>query len=334
MKLWPALVTLCFLVRDTLRQSLSTGIFWVLLSISVVSTLVCLTAGVENSVSIPEQAAEFLPASDPEAQNAAKIRDSGVTVLGGTMTLACGAVRVTLARDARSAVHFVQLLLAGGVADTVGFLLAMIWTAGFLPGFLEGRSASVLLAKRTPRWLLLWGKYLGVLAFVLLHAVIFVGGTWLALGVSTGVWDFSYLYCVPLLLLHFAVFFSVSALLAVWTHSTVLCVFGSIAFWLLSWGMNFGRQIVTLANAVTPDGTFSPRLGWLAEFGYWLLPKPADLGALLFNTLGAGADFNRVVNYDALAAHGFSMTLSVISSLGFAVVVLLAATRSFNRSDY
>src|SRR5437764_1178461 len=83
-------------------------------------------------------------------------------------------------------------------------------------------AVSVLLAKPTPRWMLLAGKYVGVLAFVLVHAMLFVGGTWLAIGVRTQVWDASYLYAIPLLLLHFAVFFSVSLLLAVCTRSTVV----------------------------------------------------------------------------------------------------------------
>ena len=41
-----------------------------------------------------------------------------------------------------SAVHLLELILAGGVADTLGLLLTLVWTAGFLPGFLDGRSVS------------------------------------------------------------------------------------------------------------------------------------------------------------------------------------------------
>ena len=51
-----------------------------------------------------------------------------------------------------------------------------------------------------PRWSLLAGKFLGVLAFVALQASLFVGGTWLALGLRTGVWDPTYFLCVPILL--------------------------------------------------------------------------------------------------------------------------------------
>src|SRR5262245_58370631 len=78
-------------------------------------------------------------------------------------------------------VRLIQLWLAGVLADTVGVLLALLWTAGFLPTFLEPHAVTVLLAKPVPRWSLLVGKYLGVVLFVALHAVLFVAGTWLGI---------------------------------------------------------------------------------------------------------------------------------------------------------
>ena len=139
-------------------------------------------------------------------------------------------------------------MLAGGVADTLGLLLTLIWTAGFLPSFLEGRNISVLLAKPAPRWVLLLGKYLGVLAFVLFQAVIFVGGTWLAIGMRTGFWDLSYL------LADSAVAVAVFDLLRILGAAgrvdaqPVVCVFGSIVFWCVAWSLNFGRHALVTAD--------------------------------------------------------------------------------------
>ena len=115
---------------------------------------------------------------------------------------------------------------------------------------------SVLLVKPVSRATLLLGKYAGVLAFVFVQASYFVVGTWLALGVRTGIWETHYLLSVPLLLLHFAIFFSFSLLLAVCMRSTVLCVFGSVAFWLICWGMNFGRNAVAAASEMASQGSF------------------------------------------------------------------------------
>jgi hypothetical protein len=320
------------MVRDTFRQSLASGIFWLLFGLSTLCILVCFSASVSGprSLAPPAQNPDFLPRFDHEARDRQKAQQSGVTVLDGTLGLAFGAVRVPLARDARSAVHLLELILAAGVADTLGLLLTLVWTAGFLPGFLEPRAVSVLLVKPVPRWGLLMGKYLGVLAFVLLQAAYFVTGTWLALGLRTGIWDAGYLLSVPLLLLHFGIFYSFSLLLAVCTRSTVVCVFGSIAFWGICWAINFGRHAVMAASHLASQGSFSSPLVWLADIGYWLFPKPVDLGKLVFDSLGAGTHFR--LPFDNTAA--WSLGLSVLTSVLFAAYVLFAAGRQLTRMDY
>ena len=238
-------------------------------------------------------------------------------------------------RDRRDAVHFVELALAGGVADALGLLLALVWTAGFLPGFLDGRSVSVLLAKPTPRWLLIVGKYLGVLAFVLFHAVLFVGGTWLAIGCRTGVWETTYLWAVPMLLLQFAIFFSFSVLLAVCSRSTVVCVFGSVLFWCLCWGMNFGRHALLAETYRPSDAAIAGQAVRLVEAGYWFLPKPADLGIMLFDALDAASAYGKVAVFDSIQAHGdFHPWLSIAASLSFMALALVAASRQFAALDY
>jgi ABC-type transport system involved in multi-copper enzyme maturation permease subunit len=329
-------ISTSWLVRDTFRQSLASGIFWILLAVTTLSVMLCASLQVHGPVDLAAtpDGPDFLPRNDHDAHDDARLHGSGVTVLDGQLTLAWGAIQVPLSRDVRGGVHYLELLLAGGVADTLGLLLTLIWTAGFLPTFLEANSVSVLLAKPLGRWKLLLGKYFGVLTFVLFHASLLVGGTWLVIGLRTGVWDASYLWSIPLLLLHFSVFFSFSLLLAVCTRSTVVCVFGSIVFWCVAWGMNYGRHALVSASELMPQGTFSGALTWLADAGYWILPKPADFGMLLFNTLQADSHFGKVFDTQLLAAHGFSFALSIFSSLLFAMYVLGASVRRFSRLDY
>jgi len=320
------------MVRDTFRQSWASGIGWLLLGLSTLSIAVCLSVSVSGPRTLerPGENPDFLPRFDADAHDLQKLKQSGVAVADGALRLAFGAVRVPLARDTRSAVHFLELILAAGVADTLGLLLALVWTAGFLPGFLEPRAVAVLLAKPVSRWALLGGKYLGVLAFVLAQATYFVVGTWLALALRTGIWDASYLMSVPLLLLHFAIFFSFSLLLATCTRSTVACVFGSIAFWGICWGINYGRHAVVAAAQVAPQAGFSWLLVQLVNLGYWLFPKPIDIGRLVFDALGAGANFRPGV--EGLAS--VSLGLSVLTSLLFTGYVLFAAGRQWSQTDY
>lgn len=336
MKDSPILATFGWLVRDTFRQSLAHGIFWVLLVISLISIGVCLSISVAGLPTLAqgEESPDFVSRRDPDAGNAEKLKSSGVIVANGDFALAFGAIRVPLVRDTKSAIHFFELILAGGVADTLGLMLTLIWTAGFLPSFLDGRNISVLLAKPAPRWALLLGKYVGVLCFVAVNALFFVGGTWTAIGVRTGFWDPTYLLCIPLLLLHFSIFFGFSVLLAVCTRNAVVCVFGSILFWCVAWSMNFGRHAFMTATDLAAESMRSSYLSALIDFGYWVLPKPADLGILLFGSLGAGNDFGQSFDINVLHAHGFSMMLSVLTSLAFAAVVLFASVRTFQDTDY
>ena len=324
--------TALWLVRDTFRQSLASGVGWLLLGLSTICILVCLSATVSGPKSLGPQGpnTEFLPRFDADAHDAHKLKVSGVAVADGSLRLAFGAIRIPVARDTRSAVQFLELVLSAGVADTLGLLLTLIWTAGFLPSFLDSHAVAVLLAKPVPRGGLLLGKYVGVLAFVLVQATYFVGGTWLALGLRTGIWSPAYLLSVPILLLHFAIFFSVSLLLAVLFRSTVVSVFGSIAFWGLSWGINYGRDLLTSASDAAPQAAFSRPLVWLAEIGYWLFPKPADLGQLLFDALGAGTHFHPLL----ASPTPWLLGLSVLTSLLFTAYVLLTAGVQFARTDY
>jgi hypothetical protein len=150
----------------------------------------------------------------------------------------------------------------------------------------------------------------------------------------TGFWDPTYLLCIPLLLLHFSIFFGVSVLLAVWTRNAVACVLGSIAFWGVAWSMNFGRHAYFTSRDLLSESIGSSYLTYLVDFGYWVLPKPADLGFLLFNALDAKGHFGQTLDFDALSAQGFSMTLSIASSLAFAACVLFASARKFELTDY
>ena len=61
-----------------------------------------------------------------------------------------------------------------------------------------------------------------------------------------------YLWCVPVLVLHFAIFFSFSCMLAVWTRSTIVCVLGSLLFWFACWGMNYARHHALAEAPVQP----------------------------------------------------------------------------------
>lgn len=337
------------LIRDTFRQALDSGICWMMLAVTALCVLFCLSVTVSGDVSLQaddeplyflprtpqtladsgtgQTAAPAVPTVDPETA-----QREGVGTISGRVTAAFGAVSFPVSRDRLDTVHFLELVLAGGVAGTFGLLMTLVWTAGFVPTFLEPGAAAVLLAKPVARGQLLLGKYLGVLCFVAAQTVLFIALTWMALGIRTGVWDPSYWWCVPLLLLEFAVFYSGSVLLAVATRSTVACVFGSLLFWLLAWGVNYAAVMARDTTDVR-DIPISSRS--LAQASYWIAPKPIDHGLIFFNALDSPSHFEKPVVFRQLEAWpAYSPVASILSSLGVGLVLLAVSCREFRAADY
>jgi ABC-type transport system involved in multi-copper enzyme maturation permease subunit len=312
-----------WLIRDTFRQAVASRVFWIMLAASAVFIVFCLGVSTdEGSVKGPEDI-EYHTKGIPLTNNRT---DSP----RGKMTLLFGAFEVEEFRGAKEQVHFLEVILASYIAGGGGLLLTLLWTAGFLPDFLQPGSASVLCAKPVPRWALLLGKYLGVVAFVAFQASVFFVGTWLALGLRTDQWLHAYLMGIPLLVLHFAVIYSFSVLVSVWTRSTIACLFASTVFWLVCWSMNFGHHYMA---------THVPELcSVLGDMGYWVLPKPLDIVLLFEETLGAGqhtGTLAQMVDLDRLQASSqFMPELSLLSSALFAAVMLGMASRELATTDY
>lgn len=260
-------------------------------------------------------------------------RASGLTAaLAGLVVSASFACAVWPINSGNSAaVAQFQFILAGLAGDTAGVLLALVWTAGFLPAFLDAHAISVLLAKPVSRRMLFLSRWLGVIIYVSVFAVVFVAATWLALGVNTGAWPPSFWLCAPLMIAHFVVFYAFSALLAVAVRSTTLCMVGSLAFWLLCWGMNYGRH--ALAGIRIQEAT--PGLGRLVEWCYWVLPKPADFSLILVDALGAHSVATPGVAFSAVQSAGlFDPAGAVLSSLATGLVFLLVAVGEFVHDEY
>lgn len=329
MNLSAAINVLRWLIWDTFCQSLASRIFWVMLVVSMIAMLFCF------SVAVTGGKVEADPGQKPEFIHKEMVTDveaatkTGVNFIEGEVTLGFGTVRVPHARGAEDSIHFLQLLLSSVVAGTFGMLLTLVWTAGFLPSFLEPNAASVLLTKPVPRWTLLLGKFLGIVAFVGLQAAIFVGGTWLVLGFRTGVWNEIYLISIPLLMIQFAFFYSFSLFLAVATRSTIICIIGSVLFWILCVAINAARiEAVLQSDAPTAAG-------WLLEAAYWLLPKPVDFNLLNSQALNAQHYF---ATWEAAALlerqHRFQPEWAVFTSALFACVMVAISAIDVRKVDY
>lgn len=287
---------LSWLIRDVFRQARATGLTVALVALTALATIVAVTA---------------------------RYADGRLSTFFGAVTLAS-------ADSHEQATQVLRSIVGGMAADAVGVLLALVWTAGFLPAFIDASAVSVLLAKPPGRYHLFLGKSLGVIAYVAVYALAVVALTWVGLGISTGEWPAGYWLGVPLLVAHFAAFFGFAALIAVATRSAAAVCVASLLFWAACFGMNYARHVLTTQTVAG----MSPRASRAADVGYWLLPKPADFALIQADALGAAAPLPFIDFAVLKASSGFAPATSVVASLAFGLAFLALAAYEFASEDY
>lgn len=126
-----------------------------------------------------------------------------------------------------------------GVIGVLGLFLgffgifgALLVTAGLIPRTFEPGEIALLLSKPVNRPLLFITKFLGGCTFTLLYSSVLVVGIWFLLGTRMNYWQINLMWCIPVYLFLFMIYFSVSAVGgAIWRNSIVSLVL-VILFWL------------------------------------------------------------------------------------------------------
>jgi ABC-type transport system involved in multi-copper enzyme maturation permease subunit len=126
----------------------------------------------------------------------------------------------------------------------VGIFISILVTASFIPRTFEPGEITLLLSKPVSRSFLFLTKFLGGCAFTLLNAAFLLVGFWLIAGVRFGVWNHNLLWCIPVYVFVFAIYYAVSAGTgAVWRNAIVSIVM-TILFWLVITGVGITKGIV------------------------------------------------------------------------------------------
>ena len=130
---------------------------------------------------------------------------------------------------------FDQILIAV-VSTFLGFLGVfgcLLVTAGLIPRTFEPGEISLLLSKPVRRSMLFVVKFFGGCAFTLLYSSVLVVGIWLLLGLRLGYWRHGLLWCIPVYVFLFMIYYAVSAVAgAVWRNSIVALSL-VVVFWIL-----------------------------------------------------------------------------------------------------
>lgn len=307
------------LIADSFRESLDRKIFWVMLLIEfvVVAAMFCIG---------------FSPGR--------------VDILFGTWSFATDHFTtmsgVDTAKIAGLTVHFIMDMVLGWA----GVTLAIIATAGFFPTMLERGAVEVLLSKPLSRGKLFLGKYLGSMAFITIHATIFVLLSFLVIGVRWNVWLPGYILTIPLLVVLFSYIYAISAWAGVMFRSAVPAVLLSLGAWVAFAGVQAAGDMFDAFPSWKEN-----RLAYaVVNTARWCVPKTHDITYVAAKWSGASTTTELVPDaveieqndketvYRAGQAEKQRMNLNPLytigSSLLFEAVVVLLTLWKFSRSDY
>jgi hypothetical protein len=116
---------------------------------------------------------------------------------------------------------------------SIGLLVAVLVTASIIPQMLDPGSIHLLLSKPVSRPLLYLAKFAGGCAFVLLASTYLFVGLWLILGARLGIWEPRLLWCIPIYVMAFSVYYSVTALAGLIWRNTIVAVIVTMMFWVV-----------------------------------------------------------------------------------------------------
>ena len=108
--------------------------------------------------------------------------------------------------------------------------LGVLVTASIVPDMLQPGSLHLLLSKPISRTMLLLSKFVGACAFVFLCVCQLVVGLWLIAGFRLDIWNARLLWCIPVVVFMFAVYYSVSFFAGLRWRTPILAIGLTVAF--------------------------------------------------------------------------------------------------------
>ena len=124
-----------------------------------------------------------------------------------------------------TSVLFDKLLLS------IGLLVGIVVTANVIPQMFDPGSLNLLLSKPITRAGLYLTRFAGGCTQIAICATYLFTGTWLWLGLAIGIWDQAFLWSIPIYILVFAIYYSISALVGLLYRSPILSVVATVVFW-------------------------------------------------------------------------------------------------------
>jgi hypothetical protein len=128
-------------------------------------------------------------------------------------------------------VNYALAVILTFLAGALGVFIAILVSAPTVPQTFEPGAIDLLLSKPVSRSLLFLTKFFGASTFILLNSIYLIGGMWLIAGLRFEIWSGKLLWCIPVFLFLFVIYYSVSALSGVIWRNAIVSVCCTILFW-------------------------------------------------------------------------------------------------------
>lgn len=228
----------------------------------------------------------------------------------------------------------------------LGMIVALVATASIFPSLMEPGNIDIVASKPIDRRVLFMGRYVGAMVFMLVQAAIFVGLTFVVMGVRWGYWAWAYLWVLPLTVLLFSYLFAFSALFGVWTRRAMT----SLMMTMVAWFFIFLIQTLNSLMLMEPEFDTDGRWRRTAAAVHWVVPKTQDIPIIAGKLLGgdsigdviaaenlprdARRDFHEAMAAERAIKASVKPLASIGSSLAIEAALILLAMWRFNRRDF
>ncbi len=309
------------IVIDSFRDAKDRKIFWIMIIISVMIATSMACVG---------------------------FNDQGVDVLFGTWTHATPEWSAGSEELAANVAAVAIEVIADNYLGWIGMVMALVATAAVFPSLMEHGHIDITASKPLARWQLFLGRYLGGMVFMLVQAVVFVGLTFLVMGVRWGCWTWSYFWLVPLIVLMFSYLFAFSALFGVWTRRSMT----SLMLTMMAWFVLFSVQSTHALLEANPEWDKTGVWRRTAAGLHWVVPKTQDITVIAGKLVGAKSivevipleeaaeterereEFRHAVEGQRNLVAELNPGASIGSSLAAELAIILLAVRLFSRRDF
>lgn len=234
--------------------------------------------------------------------------------------------------------------------------LALISCAPVFPDFMAEGSIGLAVSKPLSRLRLFVYKYLGSMLFVVLQTLLFCVLAFIAIRWRLGIWKFDVFWAVPLLVLVFSYLYSVVVWVGVHTRSVLASILAGFVLWFIAWGAQWAEGLIYqyergwLGAGVEAGQKIDPRWHQMAVMANAPLPKTSETVRLMDRWMTVGrekgisesrwlggfldSDLSEQQSKEDQFKQRMSPVFIIGSSLGFELVLLALAARTFCRKDF